>query len=651
MNRFSLCLLLFVLAGAAQAAARAPDSDPLESGYSERVSVTAGRTPIPVDESGNSISILTREQIEARGNVFLADLLRGLPGLSISRSGPVGSQTQIRVRGAEANHVLVRIDGVDVSDVFGSDELPMEIFTSDDVERIEFVRGPQSGLWGSEAVAGVINILTRSDRKPGAVARIDAGSFGTLHAAGRYAQRTERLRFDAGISHIGSDGTNISRQGSEKDGTGNTTASASLRYASVSKPFELEFGARHIASTSDFDSIDFVTTGLPVDAPNTTDTDLTLIRLAAGWRPNDKRWNHSASLSSVGTDVQTSLSGVPDTSTRIDKLGAAFQSTVRLGGEDGPRGQQLTFAVDHERREFSQRGIASPFGDPNQDQEIDNTGVSAEYRLRFAERWAASANVRHENNSDFDDITTFRLSGSFGLTGGKTRFRAALGTGQKAPTFLERFGFFANSFFGNPALKPERSTSFEFGFDRQLGNAGMLGLTYFNAALKDEINGFFFDATLGGFTAINETGESDRRGFEVALTAPIGSRVDVQASYTFTDATQPDGSGGTEREIRRPKHLAAAALNWRTAGNRLTLRASLSHTGEATDLYFPPFPMPSQRVRLDGYLLADVHASFRVAERLTLFGRVENLLDDTYEDVFGFEASGIGAYVGLGYNR
>jgi vitamin B12 transporter len=625
------------------------DSEPLETGYDEHVSVTAARTPIPVDETGNSITILTREEIEQRGYVFLGDLLRGLPGLSISRSGPAGAQTQIRVRGAEANHVLVRIDGVDVSDAFGADELPLEMMTSYDIERIEFVRGPQSGLWGSDAVAGVINILTHSDRDPGGSARIDAGSFGTVHAGGRFGYGNDRLRFDGSISHVDTDGTNISRQGSEKDGTRNTTATTSLRYTPSTKPFDLELSARHTNSTSDFDAIDFVTTGLPVDASNATDTDLTLIQVTGRWRPEGGRWSHQGMLSSVGTDVQTVLGGIPDTSTKIDKLGASVQSSVDLGREGGPRGHGLTFAVDHEQRDFSQRGLALPFGDPNQDQEIDNTGVSLEYRFRSHERWAASANVRHDHNSDFDDITTFRLTGSVGLKGGKTRMRAAVGTGQKAPTFIERFGFFPNSFIGNPNLKPERSTGFEIGVDRQLGKSAMLGVTYFNDTLDNEINGFFFDAGLGGFTAVNESGESDREGLEVVFAAPLAERLDLQATYTYTDATQPDGAGDTERELRRPEHLASVSVNWRTAGNRLKLRGSLNHTGSATDLYFPPFPMPSQRVQLDSYVLADVQASFQMTQQFDLLGRVENLLDETYEDVFGFRTSGVGAYVGIAF--
>jgi len=615
--------------------------------YKEQVSVTASRTPIPIDETGNSITILTRSEIEAQGYPFVADLLRSLPGLSVSRSGPAGSQTQIRVRGSEANHVLVRIDGIDVSDVFGADELPFEMMTSHDIETIEFVRGPQSGLWGSDAVAGVINILTRSGSRSAGSAQIEAGSFGTLNAGGRIGLGPENLRFDAALSHLDTDGSNISRQGTERDGARNTTVTTGLRWTPERSPFSLEISARHTDSVSDFDDIDFFMTGLPLDAANRTDTDLTLGQATGRWASPGGRFSHQFGVSSAGAKAATTLSGAPDTSTRIDKLGASFQSTFDLSSEGSDQGHLVTIAVDHESRDFRQRGIASPFGDPNQDQQIDNTGIAVEYRFRAQGRWAATASVRHDNNSDFDDPTTFRVTGSLGFAGGKSRLRVAAGTGQKAPTFLERFGFFSGTFVGNPNLRPERSTSFEVGIDQQLGSRANLAVTYFRDRLEDEINGFFFDPAVSAITAVNESGVSDRQGVEVAFDTPVGKSFAIRGSYTFTDATEPDGAGGTDREIRRPRHRSSLSAHWKSPGDRFKIRGGLNYTGSQEDLFFPPFPQPSQRVELDSYLLANLHVVYAATRWLELFGRVDNLLDETYEDVYGFRAAGIGVYAGV----
>ena len=167
--------------------------------------------------------------------------------------------------------------------------------------------------------------------------------------------------------------------------------------------------------------------------------------------------------------------------------------------------------------------------------------------------WALSLSIRYDDNSDFDDITTWRATTSyqFGDTG--TRLRATAGTGQKRPTFVERFGFFTN-FTGNPNLKPEKSKGWDLGIDQALmGGRVNASVTYFSEDLQDEINGFAFDPVSGGFTAVNRPDDSERRGFEAELGATLSPAVEISASYTYTDSRQPDGFGGLTREIRRPR--------------------------------------------------------------------------------------------------
>jgi vitamin B12 transporter len=623
--------------------------EPPPSTLTETVSVTASRTPIPLAETGNSITILTREEIERRGSVFLADLLRGIPGLSVSRSGPAGSLTQIRARGAEANHLLVQVDGVDVSDAFAGDALPYEMMTSEDIESIEFVRGPQSGLWGSDAVAGVLNIITRdSDRRGGSIL-LEGGSFGSRRVAGKIGLGSETVRMTANLSRFDSDGTNISRQGGERDGSENNSANARLTWAPEERGYEFDLSVRHTESESEFDDVDYVTTGLPTDADNVTDTDLTLAQLTINWDRGDaRRWNHRMALSSTSSDTETFRSSSFDGSTAIDKIAASLQTTAVWGDSGGPQ-HRLSLALDHESRDFEQRGTASIFGDPNQNQELDNTGMAVEYRFRADNRWAATATVRQEQNSDFDDISTFRATGSYSLRDERTRLRAAIGTGQKAPTFLERFGFFSNTFIGNPDLLPEQSTSWECGIDRQIGVTGNLALTYFNAQLEDEINGSFFDSGAGAFTAVNVNGDSDRSGVEASFDAPLRYGLDILVSYTYTDSDEPNGLGGEQRELRRPRNMARANLGWRSSEGNWNLWLGADFNGVQQDIFFPPFPAPSQRVEIDDYLVTDFTASWRIAPSFTLTARIDNLLDEEYENVFGFSNSGVAGFIGLRY--
>jgi len=640
---FFVFLTLSLFGGVATA------EEPPTSTLTEKVSVTASRTPISLAETGNSITILTRDEIERRGALFLADLLRGIPGISVSRSGPAGSFTQIRARGAEANHLLVQIDGVDVSDAFAGDEMPYEMMTSEDIESIEFVRGPQSGLWGSDAVAGVLNIITRdSDRRGGAIS-LEGGSFGSQRVAGKIGLGSDTLRLTANLSRFETDGTNISRQGGERDGTENNSASARLIWAPEERGYEIDFNVRHTDSESEFDDVDFVTTGLPIDADNVTNTELTLAQVTINLDRGDaRRWNHRMALSSTSSDTETFRSSFFDGSTAIDKLAASLQTTA-VWGDSGGSQHRLTLALDHERRDFEQRGTASMFGDPNQNQELDNTGIAVEYRFREGNRWAATATVRQEQNSDFDDISTFRATASYSLRDEKTRLRTAIGTGQKAPTFLERFGFFSTTFIGNPDLLPERSTSWEVGVDRQVGPTGNLALTYFNAQLEDEINGFSFDAGSGAFTAVNLNGESDRSGIEASFDAPLSHGLDILVSYTYTDSDEPNSLGGTQRELRRPRNMARANLGWRSLDGDWNLWLGADFNGAQQDIFFPPFPTPSQRVEIDDYLITDFTASWRIAPSFSLTGRVENLLDEEYENVFGFTNSGVAGFIGLRY--
>jgi len=645
MRRVAILLVIPLLA--AGTLRSEPPQDAQDDGYAETVTVTASLTPMTQEESGSSITVIDRAEIDARPLMFLGDLLRGIPGVSISRSGPAGSVTQLRLRGAEANQTLVLIDGIAVNDLFAGDELPLELLTSYDVERIEIVRGPQSGVWGADALAGTINVITRA--APGSDAELQGGSFGTLRGAGHYGAKLGQTTVAVTGSWLDTDGTNASRAGNEKDGARNGTGSVRLGWKAPSRDAGFDVVGRYTDARADFDSIDFVTTGLPVDDDQTTDTSLALLGARGHWAPEHGRWRHEARVDLATSDTESFAAGASTASTSMDKAGLALQSTVRFGAADASFRHGLTVALDHEAREFHQRGPVGPFGDPNQNQSLNDTGLTAEYRARLGERFALSASVRHDRNSAFDDVTTFRAAGSYGFAGGATRLRGSIGTGQKPPTFIERFGYYTSGFVGNPGLEPEASTGWDLGVDQRLGRRTRMEWTYFQARLKHEINGFVFDPGTGAFTAENEAGTSRRRGAELALRSTLPHHVQLDVAYTFTDATQPDAAGMQERELRRPRHTGNLRLGYTPQRVPLGLLVDLAYVGAQDDVFFPPFPQPQQRVRLDDYVLADLTLRYRVARHFELLGRVENALDATYEDVYGFATPGRAAYLGVRY--
>ena len=607
----------------------------------DTIVVTASRTPISVAHSGSSLTVINRDEIERRQLVYVADVLRDVPGVSVSRSGTFGSQTQIRMRGSEANQVLVMIDGIEVNDPAIGGEFQFEHLTTADIDRIEIVRGPQSALWGSDALGGVINIITRHAETPlSASGYIEGGSFGTVLAGGRLSAAQNAYAIDLSVSYLDTDGSNIARTGAEDDGYSNNTINLTARL-DPSERWHFEFSGRRTDTTKQFDGVDFAATGLPIDADLETDATQNYLRSAASF--SLANWTHRLSATYLDTKNDNFAGGVGTGSTAAEKLGVYYQATLRFSKSED---HTLTIAVDHEQEDFHQRGTPSPLGDPNQDQTLETTAYVVEYRAVPFDSLALSAAVRYDDNSDFDEITTYRLSTSYLIQRSNTRLRASYGTGQKSPTFLERFGFFPDLFLGNPNVAPESSRGWEIGFEQIWRNDRFVFMaTYFNEELKDEINGFVFDPNTFLFTAANEIGTSDRQGVELMFSAHF-TAVDVTASYTVTDSTQPDGSGGEVDEVRRPRHMVSANLNY-AVQERTNINLNVSYNGSQYDLFFPPFPQPSEQRKLDGYTLVNLAASYQVTNRVQVYGRIENLFDEQYEDVLGFNTPGIGAFVGV----
>ena len=613
--------------------------------------VTASRAPVPLMAAGSSVTVIQREDIEARQSVFAVDLLKDVPGFTVSRSGSIGSQTQVRVRGAEANQVLVLIDGIEANDPAGNDEFAFQDLTTWDVERIEVVRGPQSALWGSDALSGVVNVITRQPTGEFAAEGFaEGGAFDTMTFGGRIGGAVLGARAGLSLSRVDSGGDNSSRTGNEDDGYENTTATLTLA-GSPKDNLDLELIGRYTATDKAFDGTDFVATGLPTDTGDETAVDLGYFRAGGTLTLAGGRWTQRLRGAWTTTDTENSNEFGASGSTRADKYGIYYQTTWQFS-RPGPdtQGSSVTLALDREHQEFGQAGTASPFGDPNQDQDMDNTAAVLELLLTPLDRTSVSLSGRYDDNSDFDDVGTFRATTAWTAEGTGTRLHASVGTGQKAPTFIERYGFFPDQFVGNPDLKPEKSTGWEAGVEQPLWNDRIsLGATYFREDLEDEINGFAFDPDTFLFTAENLDGRSKRRGVEVSARARITESLRFSGSYTYTDATQPDSATGEDtQEIRRPRHGASLNADWRPPDDKVGLNLNLTYVGDRDDTFFevtPPFGV--QTIDLDAYYLASVATSYRLTRQASIHARVENLLDEEYEDVYGYNTPGIGAYAGI----
>ncbi|MSR09010.1 MAG: TonB-dependent receptor [Gammaproteobacteria bacterium] len=654
--RISICFAVFIATAASATTVSAEE-------IRDTLVVTASRIPVPLSASGSSVTVIDREQIDARQSVFAVDLLQDVPGVAVSRSGSIGAQTQVRIRGAEANQVLVLIDGIEVNDPAGNDEFAFQDLTTWDVERIEVVRGPQSALWGSDALAGVINVITRQPTDEFSAAGFaEGGAFDTYSVGGRVSGEVLGARTGLSLSRVNSNGSNSSRSGDEDDGYQNTTGSLTLA-GSPTDNLELDLVGRYTSTSKDFDASDF-STSLPADSTETTDVDLGYFRTGGTLKLMEERWTQSLQAAWTTTDTENANAFGDNGSTGADKYGIYYQTswqfTPRIA--DAP-GDSVTLALLHEQQDFTQRGDVLTFPgpapgdppqvfDPNQNQDQRTTAAVLEAIYSPLPRSSVSLSARYDNNSDYDDVATYRATTAWTTASTRTRLHASYGTGQKAPTFVERFGFFPDTFTGNPDLEPETSKGWEAGLDQPLFEGRVsLGATYFHEDLKNEINGFVFDPGTGGFTADNLQGESQRRGVEITALARLTGGLRLAGSYTYLDATEPDALTGDDKgEVRRPRHVATVNGDWRFFDNRADVNLNLSYVGDRTDVFFGPPNFDRATVNLDSYYLASVAVSYRATEQVRVYARVENLLDQNYEDVYGYNTPGLGAYAGLGWS-
>ena len=605
------------------------------------VVLSASRIAVPEKEVGGSVTIITRDEIEKSNAVTLVELLRIVPGVAISQLGPYGAQTQVRIRGSEANHVLVLIDGVEANDPASGSEFNFANLLPESVERIEVMRGSQSSVWGSDALAGIISITTRVGRDETLFSSsTEGGTHNFIRSSASVSGGAGKFKYYFQGSYLDTSGVNISEQGSEDDGYDQTGIVFNAQYE-FNPLFKLGINARYADSSNEFDNGAF---GPPVDAENSSDAEQFYGSSFFHLSMFDNRWNQQFTVSLTDTRNQNQdtfgKSRTEGEKLKFDYLSEVAFSTKLFSDEK----HKLLFSLAQEEERFKQRG-RSAFGDPNQNQDIKNIGFAAEYRLSVWDQLFLTAALRKDDNDEFKDRETVRFTSAYHFPLSGTKIRATYGTGVKNPSFSELFGFFEGSFSGNPNLKPEKSESWEFGIDQSLvGDTVHVGTTLFWEDLKDEITTVFFPVN----TAVNLDGRSERNGAEFYFDAQINSRFDMRGAYTYTDSTVPNEDGTQVREIRRPKTVASLQFNYETLSGKGNLHAAFNYVDEQIDLDFSTFP--ANEVNLDNYFLVNLSGSYNFTENVNLYARINNLLDETYQDVYGYETLGQTIYAGIKVN-
>ena len=619
---------ILIVSLAAAAAAPAPEIAEEEE---RDIVVTASREPVEAEDS--VVPVLSVKQEKVRPGPYLpvvAEYLRGAPGVAVSVSGPKGSQTQVRIRGAEANHTLLFIDGIRFNDPAAGNEPRFELLTTDNLARFDVIRGPQSALWGSEAIGGVVAAYTlNATADPSLEALAEAGSLDSIRLAGQAGSEIGRLAVSATAGWQKSEGFDSFDGTGDRDGSELLTASLKAIYR-PSREFELGAVGHWVEGTSEYDGFD------PLTFRHADTLDSTRNRIGAlkAWVEAERDgWTGRIEASFLDSDNRNLLAGAPLNRTAGSRLVIGGQLSKKIGGHT------VTVAAEHHGEEFHARD-QNFFGATDQDRSRDLNAAVIEWWGEWNSWLTTDLAVRHDSFSAFRDSTTVR-AGATVKPIRRLSLIAGYGDGIAQPSFYDLYGFFPGSFVGNPALKPERSEEWHAGL-RWQGKVS-LGLNGFTARLKDEIVDTFDPATFLSSTA-NATGASRRRGIEAEAELKLPRAGKISLFYTFLDAGERQVAGGLAvREVRRPRHSAALAGHGKLG--RLDWGARIAWIGERRDMNFDSFP--ARAVTLDDYFLASASLNWRFSRRFEAYVRAENAFDSEYQDVSGYRTPGRTVYAGL----
>ena len=455
------------------------------------VTATRGTEGVDAAKVGSSVTVITPQEMADRQVRIVSDVLRDVPGFAVSRAGAVGGFTQVRVRGTESNHVLTLIDGIEVADPFQG-EFDYGTLAADDVGRIEILRGPQSALYGSDAIAGVVNIITPTGAEaPGGRIRVEAGSQASFGGAARWAGVEGPLDYvvTAGVQRTSGYRTQTLPGGRRRVGAELENFSGKASY-DVTEALRLRGVVRYTNTHAETNSSSFGR-GL-VDSPGSySDTTNLYYLLGADLTLAGGAWTQSATFQ--GVDAERNGYGANRRTSGDDGLRrkASYVTGYRL--QTGGLTHVLTGAVDYEKETYQNTSPPSAGADTTR-RSIEDWGFVGQYDLQIGDHAGVGGAVRHDDNDFFADATTWRAQAFYRINE-TIRLRAAAGTGIKNPGQTELFGFNATGpfpFRGNPNLKPEKSHGWEAGTDLSFWDGRIsLGATYSHARLKNEIFGFF----------------------------------------------------------------------------------------------------------------------------------------------------------------
>ncbi|MFS0774033.1 TonB-dependent receptor plug domain-containing protein [Sphingomonas sp. 1P08PE] len=634
MKNYACMILLPCIAAAAPAVAQSAQST---SGLTEAadagtdILVTANREARPASTVGQAVTVLDTVTITQRQAVTVSDLLRQTPGVTVVRNGGVGTSTSVNIRGAESDQTVALIDGIKLNDPsspgggfnFGS-------LLIGNIARIEVLRGAQSMLWGSQAIGGVVNLITRQPTEQLSVnARAEGGWHETGQAFANVSGKSGPVSASFGGGYYTTDGISAYAPGKERDGFRNYSANGSVGIA-LAQNVAVDLRGFYANGRTDID-------GFGRDSREYGDSEQWIGYAGLNAALFDGRFRNRFGYAHTDSDRRnTDPDGTPTETFRgigrNDRL--EYQGTV-----DVTRAVFATFGAEREVSRFS----TSSYGGPVTRGSARIFSVYGQVAVTPIAGLTGTAGVRHDDHNIFGGATTFSGSGVYSPNGGATAFRASYSEGFKAPTHYQ-----LQSEYGNTALDPERSHGWDAGVTQKaLGGAVEASATYFKRNSFDLITFVSCTRPLTGICTGKPNGTYDNiararaQGVELSLLLRPVEALTFSAAYTYLDAkNRSTGTANFGRDLaRRPDNSVTVNADYRWPFG-LTTGATITAIGDS-------FDNASNARRLDGYVVTDVRASFPIGDHFEVYGRVENVFDERYQTIYQYGQPGRGAFGGI----
>ncbi|OOF59490.1 TonB-dependent receptor plug domain-containing protein [Rodentibacter myodis] len=606
---------------------------------------SAYATPLNQDKTASSVTVLTEKDFSQRNATYVSDVLKTVPGVAMSFSGGRGTLSNVYLRGADANHTAVIIDGVKVNPVsgYGFDFGGLSL---SNIERIEVLRGEQSALWGSDAMGGVIYITTKSGLYKEKPFNIDfdfgGGSHRTRDGSVTVSGYHQGFYYDlhgdshrtSGISalshkpfsYTAQDGTPISvGNAKEKDRFHRDNASLRLGYDDNKKG--IEFLTSHSSQTAYFDN------SLNDESGHYTRIREILFKLGGYWGNAQDLFKHKASLSHIKTDSDTrGMTSYYD----AKKLNANYQLDINFDRE-GAITQGLSLLGEYQKTTYDSGYFLT------NEKKLTGKSLAAEYRLLSEQDHSLSLSGRYINSSEYENAFTARLAGAYRFSP-NVKAHASFGSAVQNPTITEYYGY-NGQYIGNPNLKPEKSRGGDIGLLIETADkAHSLDVTYFARNVENFISSRSTGTWPNTITqAINLEGKTKIKGIEIAYNGKLTKDLTAYTNYTYTQTKDSKG----EALIRRPKHTANAGLAYQIT-DKLGSNVNIAYVSQRMDNYYEnSFPYATRAVKLPSYTLVNLGVNYELIPNLTLYANLNNVFDKKYENIIGYGQDGRNLYVGL----